>query len=104
MGYGSVGAPRNVIRVVRDGDEKGGGHDGIYHGLLSDRTTCNLIAINKIKGGTTMKKLIIGMLFLVLTSGTVLAGGDQNQGTSGSGSTSTGSSSQGQASQSRSGR
>ena len=56
------------------------------------------------KGGVIMKKLIISMLFVLLTSGHVFAGGDQNQGTSGSGTTSTGSSAQGSASQPRSGR
>jgi len=51
-----------------------------------------------------MRKLIIGILFIVLTSGVVFAGGDQNQGTTGSGTTSTGSSSQGSAPQPRTGR
>jgi len=51
-----------------------------------------------------MKKLIIGILFIVLTAGMVFAGGDQNQGTTGSGTTSTGTGSQGTASQPRTGR
>jgi hypothetical protein len=51
-----------------------------------------------------MKKLFFILLVLVLTSGVVFAGGDQNQGATGSGSTSTGDSSQGLGAQSRSGR
>ncbi len=51
-----------------------------------------------------MKKLILAVLLVVLSSGVVFAGGDQNQGTTGSGTTSTGSSSQGSASQPRTGR
>ncbi len=51
-----------------------------------------------------MKKLIIGILFIMLTTGVVFAGGDQNQGTTGSGTTSTGTGSQGTASQPRTGR
>jgi len=56
------------------------------------------------KGGNDMKKLIIGILFIMLTTGVVFAGGDQNQGTTGSGTTSTGTGSQGTASQPRTGR
>jgi len=51
-----------------------------------------------------MKKLIIGILFIMLTTGVVFAGGDQNQGTTGSGTTSTGTGSQGTASQPRTGQ
>ncbi len=51
-----------------------------------------------------MKRLLCIMLFLLLTAGTVFAGGDQNQGTTGTGTASTGGDSQGQASQPRSGR
>lgn len=60
---------------------------------------------NNQKGAcTVMKKLFFILLVLVLTSGVVFAGGDQNQGATGSGSTSTGDSSQGLGAQSRSGR
>ena len=51
-----------------------------------------------------MKKLIVGILFVALTSGIAFAGGDQNHGTTGSGITSTGTNSQGSASQPRTGR
>ncbi len=51
-----------------------------------------------------MKKLIIGIMFVLLTAGVLFAEGGQNQGTTGSGTTSTGSDSQGSGSQSRSGR
>ena len=55
-----------------------------------------------------MKKLIIAIVFLVLTSGLLFAGGGQNtnqeQGTNGIGEQSTGSAAQGAASQDRTGR
>ncbi len=51
-----------------------------------------------------MKKLIIGIMFVLLTAGVLFAEGGQNQGTTGSGTTSTGSDSQGSGSQSSSGR
>ena len=51
-----------------------------------------------------MKKLITGLLIVVLSSGIAFAGGDKNQGTTGSGTTSTGSTAQGAGSQSRTGR
>jgi len=51
-----------------------------------------------------MRKLIIGILFIVLTSGVVFAGGDQNQGTTGTGTITLGDGAQGSASQPRTGR
>lgn len=51
-----------------------------------------------------MKRLIMIVLVLVFTSGMALAGGDQNQGTTGTGTTSTGTTSQGSGSQDRTGR
>lgn len=51
-----------------------------------------------------MKKLIIALLFILISSTAVFASGGQNQGTTGSGSTVTGGSAQGDASQSRAGR
>ena len=51
-----------------------------------------------------MKNLLIGMLFVMLTAGTVFAAGGQNQGTEGSGTTSTGDIAQGDATQVRDGR
>jgi hypothetical protein len=56
------------------------------------------------KGGGKMKKLIITVLLLALTSGVALASGDKNHGTKGKGTTSTGSTAQGAASQTRGGR
>ena len=51
-----------------------------------------------------MRKLVIVMLALALTSGLLFAEGGQNQGGTGSGTTSTGSGSQGTGSQPRTGR
>ena len=51
-----------------------------------------------------MKKFILAMFLLILTSGVVYAGGDKNQGTTGTGTTNTGSNSQGAGSQPRTGR
>ncbi|MBN1380625.1 MAG: hypothetical protein JXA41_03000 [Deltaproteobacteria bacterium] len=51
-----------------------------------------------------MKKFIIILLMLVLTSGAVYASGGQNQGTTGSGTTNTGSTGQGNTAQPRTGR
>jgi len=51
-----------------------------------------------------MKKLIITVLLLALTSGVALASGDKNHGTNGKGTTSTGSSAKGTASQPHTGR
>ena len=51
-----------------------------------------------------MKRLVIAVLLLVLTSGVVFASGGQNHGLTGSGTTSTGTSSEGTASQERTGR
>lgn len=55
-----------------------------------------------------MKKLIIAILFFVLTTGVAFAGGGKNtnqeRGTNGSGTVSTGSDAEGAASQSRAGR
>jgi hypothetical protein len=64
MGYGIVDSPKDVTMEASDEGTKERGHYRIYHGLLSDHATCNLLAMNKIKGGTAMKKLIITMLFL----------------------------------------
>jgi len=51
-----------------------------------------------------MKKLIIAILFVVISSSMVFSEGDQNNGSTGSGTTTTGTSSQGSADQNRSGR
>ena len=53
-----------------------------------------------------MKKIIATMLFMMFlaTTSVALAGGDQNQGTTGTGTTSTGSTSQGAGTQDRTGR
>ena len=51
-----------------------------------------------------MKKLVIVMLVLVLTSGVSFAAGGKNHGTKGKGNTSTGTSSQGTSTQSQTGR
>jgi hypothetical protein len=51
-----------------------------------------------------MKKMIVVMCLLVLTSGVAFAGGDQNQGTTGTGATNTGSTGQGSTAQPRTGR
>ncbi|MBI4734167.1 MAG: hypothetical protein HY779_05075 [Rubrobacteridae bacterium] len=44
-----------------------------------------------------MKRLALAIVFVLITSGTALAGGDQNQGTTGTGNTSLGSDAQGDA-------
>ena len=51
-----------------------------------------------------MKKLVIVMLVLILTSGVTFAAGGKNHGTKGKGKTSTGTSSQGTSTQDRTGR
>ena len=51
-----------------------------------------------------MKRLIVVLLVLALTSGVAFASGGQNHGTTGTGTTSTGSGAQGSASQDQSGR
>ncbi|MBN1662047.1 MAG: hypothetical protein JW943_00450 [Deltaproteobacteria bacterium] len=51
-----------------------------------------------------MKKMIIFLLMLILTSGIAFAGGDQNQGTTGTGTTNTGSTGQGNTAQPQTGR
>lgn len=51
-----------------------------------------------------MKKLIIMLFVLMLSTGTVFAEGGKNQGDTGTGNTSTGTDNQGDASQDQSGR
>ncbi|HOU52050.1 MAG: hypothetical protein KBG22_04145 [Smithella sp.] len=51
-----------------------------------------------------MKKVMLVIFLLILGSGVLYAGGDQNHGTTGTGTTNTGSTSQGAGSQTRAGR